>query len=157
MLKGFRRATKRQEKAIENRIGYYTHKPENLHYYSSYVMYKFLKKHFGKTSWPEWNNEIDDDFRDKTQWGYVVRMPHGLLSVQDYRRIYCVYRAFRMVSNNINSIEGNRFFNDLHSTLPNDLQEDINEFCNAVSDFERSIISYDQIIQKQPAGVICSN
>lgn len=157
MFKDFKRATRRQERAIENGIGYYIHKPEELHHFSSYVMYKFLKKHFGKTQWPRWNDEDRNDFRDKTQWAYVVRMPHGLLSIQDYKRIYCVYRAFRMVSNNLQSIEGNRSGNDLHSTLPADLQEDINNFYNAVSNFERSIVSYDRLARRSHAGFIIIN
>ncbi|MGC1132372.1 MAG: hypothetical protein WA941_06090 [Nitrososphaeraceae archaeon] len=158
MLKGFKRATRRQERAIENGIGYYVHKPEGLYSVSRYVMYNFLKKHFGLTNWQKWDDAIKDDFRDKTQWAYLLYPPHRLLSIEDYKRIYCVYKAFRTVSKNPELLEGNPSgLGDLHSTLLTELQEDVNYFYNALLDFRKSVKGNFSLAKTLHPGFIIIN
>src|SRR5438093_528540 len=107
MLEGFRLATKKEEK-----LPLYRHEfelPNNLDF-DNFVLYRFLKSHFGKPKSMSWEKRkaIERNPKlfkkryvlpdDKHQWNYFIRTPHGFLGFSDNRRMYLHLSAYRIVS-----------------------------------------------------------
>jgi hypothetical protein len=77
--------------------------------------------------------------------------------MMDYKRIHCIYRAYEKVSTNPDKYKGKGAgVGDLHTTMPVNLQNDINVFYNALSNFEKSL-RYNSMSRKSYPGRVIIN
>jgi hypothetical protein len=160
MLKGFRVAKKNEGKVPLIEYDYDIPRIFSLH-----LLYKFLRKQFGKPRSPSWDERIKKgifgDDSDKFQWDYFIRTPNGFLSFYDRDRMYIYWRSFMVAKSKKEADDAYEKKSRIpgKNRPPPELQADIDLFFQEYRKYEKSVVTGGKypLTGKAHQGIIILN